>query len=236
MEEREGYAYKKWRVFLFQCIFSLLGSELTTKCVKYLCVYKYIYTHKYKYAHTHIHRLPCSGMSCYFTDIRHTAGTPARTRCVQTPSWGKALTRGCKLEAEELPCVAVCQGCGGRRLEPRATNKCMPLHRLCSPSLFLVFAAQFQLLGACQHVCYGHTWGLSMKHIVIHLWCLYVSPAHTAWFWAIYFGSSMRVCAMGFPRWSAWGLSSVHMPTDWCRVTTSKRRDSPTIPARDGYH
>ena len=41
------------KLFLFQCIFSLLGSEITINWLKYLCMYINIYTYKHKYAHLH---------------------------------------------------------------------------------------------------------------------------------------------------------------------------------------
>lgn len=100
----------------------------------------------YKYIHTHTYWFPCSGMSCCL----QTLGTLLEYLSGHTLFLRENLDLWLQAEAEELLRIVVCQGCVGRGLEPWALSH-RPLHSLCSPMLFLIFAAQFQSLGTCQH-------------------------------------------------------------------------------------
>lgn len=171
-------------------------------------------------------------MSCYFVGHwAHFWAICQSTLCLNTFP-GKGLTCGCRLEAEELPCPAGCQGFGGRGWRSRhcaQTNA--SLHTGCD-------TAQPQPLGACEQPLHGGCcWELLRAHcpgvLSMVLMCVPCSPNFIL---GVLFWWLRRV-------WAVVSLSqlwdfAVHMGSVQCRVTPSKGREPATIPAQstDGYH
>lgn len=89
------------------------------------------------------------------------------------------MTHGCKLEAEELPHAAVCQGCSGRALEPWALDH-KQVYTLVQDVLTHVLPIFSGPIFApvdlsVPLICVEATpWGLSVKYIAIDLCYSYI--------------------------------------------------------------
>ena len=81
-------------------IFSLLGIDLTTKCVKYLCVYINVYTHIHKYTHAHTWSLLLRNVLLFYRHRAHFWDICQDTLCLKC---GKALTRGASWNLRSFP-------------------------------------------------------------------------------------------------------------------------------------
>lgn len=150
------------------CIFSLLGSKLTTKGIKYLHTYSCLYI--YIYTLGTLGYLP----TCFLNTFPRESLEP----------W---------LEAEAFPHAAArARVAGVWNHGLWATNKGETFCRLYPPVFLLIFFFFFYSfifapvdLSVTPTCAKAASWGLSMKHIAVDLCFLSVSLANPTWFQAI---------------------------------------------------